>query len=251
MNRLPAAAIIQIWEMAEGHHPIDQALIMLGVAYPTLAPATLAALSIGQRDTHLLALYNQTFGPQADALAHCPHCREPLTFALPLPAMQLAPPDAPIEHTYQCHSDGYDLHFRLPTSFDLAALAQTAQALPADPACLSGVPLLLQRCVLRAAQAGQPVVATDLPAAVVTALAAQMVELDPQAEILLQLTCPACGHSWQALFDIVTFLWNTIRQQAKRLLSDVHTLARGYGWSEAAILALSPARRQFYLEQLQ
>jgi hypothetical protein len=31
-------------------------------------------------------------------------------------------------------------------------------------------------------------------------------------------------------------------------LREVHTLAWAYGWREADILAMSPARRQFYIE---
>lgn len=244
MTALSAAALLQIWEIAEGCHPVDQALVMLGVAYPIVAPATLAALSVGQRDAHLLALYSQTFGPQADALADCPNCREPLAFVFPLPAIQLTPLDEPREDAYRLSTDGYDLHFRLPNSFDLAVLVQQT------PALAAAQHLLLQRCVLEATRAGEAVLATELPAAVVVALAAQMVAYDPQAEVLLDLTCPACAHAWQALFDIVAFLWASIRRQARRLLNDVHRLARGYGWSEAEILALSNVRRQFYREQL-
>jgi len=33
-------------------------------------------------------------------------------------------------------------------------------------------------------------------------------------------------------------------------LSDVHTLARAYGWRERDILTLSPTRRQFYLNMV-
>lgn len=256
MNRLSAAALLQIWEVAEGCHPVDQALTILGVAYPTIAPTTLATLSVGQRDAYLLALYSQTFGPQADALADCPHCREALTFVLPLPAMQLTPPaplaptDEPQERAHHVAIEDYELAFRLPNSFDLAALAQQAQAVATGDGSPPGHALLLQRCVLAAIRTEQPVAATELPAPVVTALAAAMAAVEPQAEILLNLTCPACGQPWQALFDIVPFFWANVRQQAKRLLNTVHRLAYGYGWSEAEILALSPLRRQFYLDQL-
>jgi hypothetical protein len=88
----------------------------------------------------------------------------------------------------------------------------------------------------------------ELSADLMTVLAQQMAECDPQAEILLNLTCPACNHYWQILFDIVAFFWSEISVQAKRLLHEVHTLARFYGWREADILAMSAVRRQFYLD---
>jgi len=51
-------------------------------------------------------------------------------------------------------------------------------------------------------------------------------------------------------FDIASFFWAEICVQAKRLLREVHTLARAYGWREMDILSMSPARRQFYLEMV-
>ena len=81
----------------------------------------------------------------------------------------------------------------------------------------------------------------------IEALTTQMAEADPQAEIVLNFICPECNQAWQALFDIVAFLWAKISRQAQRHLQDVHTLARAYGWAEADILSLSPVRRQFYL----
>ena len=81
-------------------------------------------------------------------------------------------------------------------------------------------------------------------------LESRMAQADPQANIQLALGCPACGHSWLALFDIVGFFWREIDTWARRVLRDIHTLALAYGWSEAEILALSPWRRQFYLEMV-
>jgi hypothetical protein len=84
----------------------------------------------------------------------------------------------------------------------------------------------------------------------VVAIGEQMVERDPQAEVQLDLTCPACQHHWLANFDVVTFLWSEIQTHTKRVLRDVHTLAKAYGWREADILSMSTVRRQFYLEMV-
>jgi hypothetical protein len=80
------------------------------------------------------------------------------------------------------------------------------------------------------------------------AIAEAMVEHDPRAEMRLAMHCHACQHSWSTIFDIVSFFWTEIEASAKRLLREVHTLAKAYGWREADILALSSARRQCYLE---
>jgi hypothetical protein len=75
-----------------------------------------------------------------------------------------------------------------------------------------------------------------------------MAECDPQAEVLLDLACPACDHRWPLLFDATAYLWAEIAVHARRLLREVHLLARAYGWREADVLALSAARRSYYLD---
>ena len=110
--------------------------------------------------------------------------------------------------------------------------------------------LLVRRCVLHASRERVPVAGDDLPAEAVAGLAQRMVEHDPQAEVLLDLSCPACEHDWQALFDIVAFFWAELAARADRLLREVHALARAYGWREADILGMSPHRRRFYLEMV-
>jgi hypothetical protein len=114
--------------------------------------------------------------------------------------------------------------------------------------------MLARRCLLGARRGeprAEPVELPDeLPEQLMSELAARMIEHDPQAEVLLDLDCPACGHSWLVVFDIASFLWGEISALARRLLRDVHSLARAYGWSESDILSMSDARRQFYLEMV-
>jgi hypothetical protein len=86
------------------------------------------------------------------------------------------------------------------------------------------------------------------PRALVRALVERLGAADPGAETLLTLTCPACDHRWQTVLDVASFFWDELATRATRLLREVHTLARAYGWREAEILALPGRRRQSYLE---
>jgi hypothetical protein len=86
-----------------------------------------------------------------------------------------------------------------------------------------------------------------LPATVVAALADEMHTLEPPSALMLGLTCASCGHEWSASLDIVGYLWTELSVVARRLLQEVHTLARAYGWHEDAILAMTDVRRQQYL----
>ena len=133
--------------------------------------------------------------------------------------------------------------FHIPTSQDLMAAEGEDNV---EAARL----LILDRCLLSAQKAGDAVSSLQLPAEVVAGVAESMAQADPLADIQLNIDCPACRHRWRAAFDIVSFLWTEIEAWAGRILSEVHTLARAYGWREAEILALSAARRQFYLEMV-
>jgi hypothetical protein len=81
-------------------------------------------------------------------------------------------------------------------------------------------------------------------------IARRMADCDPRANIELALECPACGHNWEALFDVVSFFWKEIEAWSRRVLGEVHALASAYGWTEREILALSPWRREFYLQMV-
>ena len=241
MRPLSACDLLRVWEVGEDQHPLDRALTLLTAACPELTWDELAALSVGQRDARLLTLREQTSGPTLNGFAECPRCAERLEFDVAVADLRVAAePDAG-EEARELVIDGLALRFRLPNSRDLAAVLDCQ-----DPAAARN--LLVQRCVLEASHDGVPVVGNELPAEAISRLTRRMAECDPQAEVLLDLRCPACEHGWQALFDIVAFFWAELAAQAKRLLREVHTLARAYGWRETDILNMSARRRQFYLE---
>jgi hypothetical protein len=106
---------------------------------------------------------------------------------------------------------------------------------------------LFARCVAQARYQGQSVSPDELPPHVCQAVVDRIAEVDPQADIRLDFSCPDCQHCWSETFDIVSFFWTEIDAWARRTLREVHVLAGAYGWPEREILALSPSRRQIYL----
>jgi hypothetical protein len=198
-------------------------------------------LSIGQRDGKLLELRQALWGPQMEAVVACPGCRDRLE--LPLDTREMLASSAAPPGVVSLSIAEFNMTFRPPSSLDVIAAARQGDS---DAFRLA----VLERCLLSAEQAGAPVAAAQLPAEVVAGIAESMSQADPLANIQLDLTCPGCAHRWQTVFDIVSFLWTEIEVWAWRILSDVHTLARAYGWSERDILRLSPTRRQFYLEMV-
>ncbi|MGC1310455.1 MAG: phage baseplate protein [Phormidesmis sp.] len=235
---LSAEQMVRLWEIGQRQRPIDRALTFLLFGCRGASWETLAGLSIGQRDASLLLLRERTFGPRLDSLATCPACQEKLEFTLSTIDLRVEQGRTPVHHF---QSEGLSIQFRLPNSTDLAAIAPVS-----DPAAARQK--LARRCVLQAHEGDQALDFEVLPERAIAQLNQQLIAADPQAEILLDLTCPACGHQWQTLFDIARYFWTELAAQAQRLLSEVHQLATAYGWREADILALSSTRRQYYLE---
>lgn len=241
MRPLSAYELLKVWEVGEDQHPLDRALTLLAAACPEQTLDELAALSIGQRDARLLTLRERTSGARLNGLVECPRCAEQLEFDVAVADLRVAEEPDLEEEAWVLVTNGLALRFRLPNSGDLATVSGCEDTSAARN-------LLVQRCVLEASRDGVPVTASELPADVIAGLAQRMSECDPQAEVLLNLHCPTCDQHWQALLDIAAFFWAELTAQAKRLLRDVHTLARVYGWSEADVLDMGARRRQFYLE---
>ncbi|NJN85848.1 MAG: phage baseplate protein [Leptolyngbyaceae cyanobacterium SL_7_1] len=241
MQCLSADQILQVWELGQTQHPIDRALTLLGFALPDRSRQALSRLSIGQRDALLLRLRQRMFGEAMESFAVCPSCGESLEFTLKATELRLVEPSLAEPPAYEWSIADYTLTVTLPTSQDLAAVVDCSDLATAQAT-------LTQRCIQQVSCAGVAIAPHSLPDAVLQQLAQQMADSDPQAELGLDLTCPACQSDWQVVFDIATFFWTELSVQAKRLLREVHRLARSYGWREADILAMSAMRRQFYLD---
>jgi hypothetical protein len=240
--RIPnAAELLEAWEHGLRQSPTQRVLGLLATVCPEAGIDELASLSIGRRDALLLDLRQCLFGADFSAVGQCPACELQVESSFRSEDIRFlgAPSSASIQ---TCVVRGCRVAFRLPDSRDLITLGVEPQPERARAA-------LLARCITETRDAnGETVSAESLPADVVAEIAAQMLLADPQADIQLTLACPACEHCWQAVFDIAGFLWREIHAWAQHTLRDVHSLARAYGWREMDVLALSPTRRQFYLE---
>jgi len=241
MNRLSALELLAAWECGLSQGIMNRALTLLAVSNPRCSRNTLAQLSIGRRDAGLLSLREQLFGSQLSAVTECPSCREQLEFNLRTSDLRNSSDAAVFDSSVSVGE--WQLEFRLPTSNDLLEI-------PEDSDLEEARTQLLERCILSVEENRTARPLGDVPADVIDAVVQRMSEADPFGDLQLALGCPACEHHWQAPFDIARFLWIEINAWAHRILRDVNSLARVYGWTEPDMLALSPLRRQIYLEMI-
>jgi hypothetical protein len=221
--------LLDVWETGERRSPLDRALLLLAAASPEATWEELAALPIGRRDAALLDLRERLFGGQLPFYAACPACGEHLEFTGSTRALAQRPPSS---DTVEVALAGRSVTVRQPDSRDIAAVARL-RGVDAERA-------LIARCLV---DDDLEALGDDDLERIATALA----DADPQAHVWFDLTCPACGARWPAAFDVASLLWTEVQAQARRILVDVDTLARAYGWSEPEVLALSARRRSTYV----
>jgi hypothetical protein len=243
MTGLSPDGLLRLWEAGATQHPLDRALTILAAWEPGQTRRELAQLPGGQRDARLLAVYERAFGRRIAGQGRCPACEGRVEFNLDTRDLLAASSDGVGDAPLQVVSEGFMVQYRLPDSLDLAAIVGLSDVTEARLR-------LFERCIVRAIRDGAEMAVNQLSEGVLTMVAEEMAAHDPLAEVGLALTCPACGHEWQLVFDIASFLWLKIEIQARRLLREVDALARAYGWGETEILALSAVRRRAYLDMV-
>jgi hypothetical protein len=238
MRAPTASELLLVWERSGAQTPAERALELLALAQRGDSAEDLRSLTVGRRDGVLLDIHELLFGSKLDAEGECAACGEAVEFSIHTHELRLR--DSEPLSPARLAVDGYELSFRLPTGGDLAAVSREADAAAARNR-------LVERCVLGVRRDGKEVDHATLPQAVVEAMGERMAQADPQGDVVLALSCPACGHQWTAAFDAAAFVWDELDAWSRRTLYDVHVLAAAYGWGEQEILALGP-RRNVYLE---
>jgi len=232
-------SVLSAWERGFHQRPFERALTLLSIASPPGSERGWTTVSVGQRDARLIDLREALFGPQLEAVTSCPGCSSPLELSFETKDVRV--PVEPEPHQrFQVSIDGYDVWFRLPTSTDLLEVASQ----PLGDARQH----LLSLCIESAHNATLD--RRELPPEIQERVIERMAEQDPQANVEVAVTCPSCDHRWSIPFDIASHFWSDVDDWARRLVGEVHVIARAYGWSERDILAMSPRRRRLYLDRI-
>jgi hypothetical protein len=229
MRTLTQTDLLSLWETGRSLHSLDRGVLAVEAASPETTES-IADWPLGRRNRALVELHCCVFGGQLRGWVACPQCEEKMEFELDARAMSAdmdAKPDASVE------VDGE--RFRLPTSRDMATMVGETDA-------------------MRAAQGLLRLLHTTggdtWSEAQVEAVGERLAEADPLAEIRLSFVCPQCEAAFEESLDLPSFVWSQMEARVRRIFADVHALARNYGWSEAEILGLSPARREIYLDMV-
>ncbi|MCH7575302.1 MAG: hypothetical protein IIA59_09275 [Candidatus Marinimicrobia bacterium] len=220
----------------------ERSLTAINFAFPEKSWEELVAMPIGGRDQYLLAMYEICFGDSIAGVSDCPRCDEEIELTIPVGQVRSA--DAAFEPaTISVNEGQYQVRCRLPDSSNLLAIAPSQDLEEARRS-------LIEHCIVSSTYKKKTISAHRLPAYVLKAVADRILQEDQQAEMLLEVHCPACNHAWEIHFDISYYFWNSLTKSAGALLWEVHVLAKAYGWKEGEILAMNAWRRHQYLKQV-
>ena len=207
------------------------------------------ALTVGDREALLLQLRRLTLGDDMECLVSCPapDCGTLLQVELDVRDVLLpAYSDVRREYELTAGREGatVPVRFRLPQAADLDRASDIASLDPERAATE-----LLEACV-REVSGAADLSLRGVDDQAVEAIEQKMAELDPQAEIELDLSCSQCSQPFSVVLDAGAFLLQELDERAEQLLVDVHTLALYYHWSESDIMTMPAARRLRYLDLL-
>ncbi len=209
-----------------------------------MTPEQVRGLAAGDRDALALHLRRITLGDRMGCVLTCPACGKRMDLDLSASAL-LCPPYAWEGEWHEAtisRDDGRHVYrLRVPNGRDLESAASLALG---DLEVLES--FLLRACVT--SSAGEAV--GDLPAAAQGELTARLADLDPQAELIIDMACAHCAAAIQMPFDPAAFLFEELAARAEALYGEVHTLALHYHWSERDILTMPQGKRRLYLQLL-
>jgi hypothetical protein len=228
-----AGELLDLWEQGTALGPVDRALALAEAAGAEVA--VLRGRPYGRTNAGVLALREAMIGPDLAATASCPGCGTRVEFAVGAAGLraQVASVDGGAVEAGE-----YVVDWRPPTPDDLLEAAGAV-----EPGWA-----LRRRCLVVASAAGGRVDPATAPADLLDRAEAAMAEADPLAEVLVGLTCPECGVTFESDLDLGSFVWAEVEARARRVLQEVDTLARAYGWTEGDVLGLSESRRSAYLQ---
>lgn len=238
---ISTAGFLDLWEACCGTTAARRALVLMAAARPEASAEELAALPLGESHQQILELRRNLLGETLELVASCPRCGEELELSLAVGDLLRSPAEPPTPAEIEVEVGDLRLRARPLTTADL--LVAEASGKVEDAARR-----LAERSILEARRGTAPAGVEDLDEHEVAVLARALADADPLGDVVFDLVCEACGHEFRQPFEAAAFVAAEVEVHARRLLHEVHHLARAYGWREADVLALSPLRRRAYLE---
>jgi hypothetical protein len=205
-----------------------------------LDAAEVTGWTLDRRLRALAAIALATFGNTLAWQARCPACREPMELEIDLsPLLSVPARPGALECTPRA---GTTVRLRLPTGLD--EQAWRVLAVPPAERFLAMASSLVEDLDDRPPEPGW-----RLPAEWLNEVERTLAAHDPLTVLEAVAQCPSCGVGSAIELDLEAVILDLLSREQRRVMEEVHRLARAYHWSEAEVLAIPPRRRAFYIQR--
>jgi hypothetical protein len=208
------------------------------------------SLTVGDRIALLMQLRKLTFGDQMQCNITCPSCKEVMSLDLSTSKL-LQPPIPEPKSEYTINVENFLLTIRPVAGKDQESLFENYDDNNSDNNLVENkndrfvqAERLTKGCIL----SSTPSLPNNFTDDFIAMTSSKLEELDPQADVVLELCCPSCQHSFKDSLDIENFFFQEIYTSHKQIEREVHWMALNYHWSEDSILSLPLRKRKRYIE---
>ena len=198
----------------------------------------LRKICIGDRVALLLHARSMILGDRIPCTITCTKCEKKMSADLNVSnLLQVKYPAQ--RDTYEVEIGGHDMKIKPLNAFSQDEVLDESASSPNS---------LEQKLAKSCIAYSKPELPTVLPTAILNGLGSKLEEIDPLSDIVLDISCPACGYLVQALFPAEEFIFKEFAMHYNQLEREVHWIAFNYCWSENDILDLPVTRRKKYIE---
>jgi hypothetical protein len=196
-------------------------------------------MTVAERLQALISIACNSIGNTTTAVADCCNevCKEKIELELELSSFVRETPRkidwlSPDQQTFVC---------RLPTGMDQQAWYEHAKTLGAiDESWLAN----------RLLEENEHAVPSSLPDVWLQPLATALEAADPLTVLAIDVQCPFCDKPVCVEVDLEFLLLEGLRTKQRRMIEQIHRIARHYHWNETDIIAIPQWRRDRYLSRI-
>jgi hypothetical protein len=199
-------------------------------------PQTVRNLAAGDRVALVLGIRRMLFGDRIDCLVSCPSCGSEMSVELFIHKLTQSKAPWPTGDG-EFEVDGRKLKLRPVAGADLESASE-------PPGGADNEEKLVRSCITFS----DPPLPERLSEGLLSAVSEKLGELDPQADLQLDLACPACAVRFQTPFFAEGFVLTEIERLQPQLEKEVHWIAFNYNWTENEILSLPITKRKRYVD---
>lgn len=193
-------------------------------------------LVIGDRIALLLHMRRMIFGDKFHCVLLCHKCRKDMSLDLSISSL-LQPVILNPRSEYIVKAGEFTLKLRPITGADIE------RVLSGNEDNRDKTKELARSCIIYS----EPPL-NNISDELLSMISSELERIDPQADLILNITCPSCSYSFQTPFNVEKFIFDEIAAREKQFEKEIHWIAFNYHWSEDAILSLSMRKRKRYVD---